>query len=128
MKERLLELLKQSYCPYSNFPVSAIIVMKDGQTFSGVNVENASYGATICAERSAIVSAVSAGYRKSDFDKLYIMVDRDEVSTCCFMCRQVILEFMNASCEIICMNRLGEEKRFTVQELCPYPFDSEDLK
>lgn len=128
MKERLSELLKQSYSPYSHFPVAAVVVMKDGQTFSGVNVENASYGATICAERSAIVSAVSAGYRKNDFDKLYIMVDRDEVSTCCFMCRQVILEFMDASCEIICMNHLGDEKKFTVRDFCPYPFDSEDLK
>ena len=128
MKERLNELLKQSYSPYSNFPVSAIVVMKDGQTFSGVNVENASYGATICAERSAIVSAVSAGYCKNDFDKLYIMVDRDQISTCCFMCRQVILEFMDLDCSIICMNHSGEEKQFTVRDLCPYPFDSEDLK
>lgn len=128
MKERLNELLKKSYCPYSHFPVAAIVVMKDGQSFSGVNVENASYGATICAERSAIVSAVSAGYRRDDFDQLYIMVDRDEVSTCCFLCRQVIQEFMDASCEVICMNRLGEVKKFLVRDLCPYPFDSEDLK
>ena len=67
MQERLKELLKNSYSPYSNFKVAAIVVMKDGKEFNGVNVENASYGAAICAERSAIVSAISAGYRNGDF-------------------------------------------------------------
>ena len=63
MIEKLISLHKNSYAPYSNFPVSAIVVMKDGKEFCGVNVENASYGAGICAERSAIVSAVSNGYK-----------------------------------------------------------------
>ena len=63
MKEKLLELHKNSYSPYSNFAVSAILVMIDGKEFNGVNVENASYGAGICAERTAIVSAVAAGYK-----------------------------------------------------------------
>ena len=66
MKEKLLELHKSSYAPYSNYQVAAIAVMEDGREFSGVNVENASYGATICAERSAIVSAVTAGYKVED--------------------------------------------------------------
>ena len=70
MREKLTELLKNSYSPYSKFPVAAIVVMKDGREFSGVNVENASYGATICAERSAIVSAISHGYKKGDFKEL----------------------------------------------------------
>ena len=90
MREKLEKLLKNSYSPYSHFPVAAIAVMKDGKEFYGVNVENASYGATICAERSAIVSAISKGYQKGDFKELYIMVDSDKVSTCCFLCRQVI--------------------------------------
>lgn len=128
MKERLLELLENSYAPYSHFRVAAIVVMKDGQAFSGVNVENASYGATICAERSAIVGAVSSGYRKDDFKELYVMVDSERLSTCCFMCRQVIQEFMCPDCEIVCMNRLGDEKRFRVSEMCPFPFSEEDLK
>ena len=68
MYEKLLKLLNNSYSPYSKFRVSAIVVMKDGTEFSGVNVENASYGASICAERSAIVSAISAGYKKDDFE------------------------------------------------------------
>ena len=61
MKDKLKELLNSSYSPYSHFRVASIVVMKDGREFRGVNVENASYGATICVERSAIVSAISAG-------------------------------------------------------------------
>ena len=64
MKDKLIKLLNNSYSPYSNFRVASIVVMNDGKEFSGVNVENASYGATICAERSAILSAISAGYKR----------------------------------------------------------------
>ena len=74
MKDKLLKLLENSYSPYSKFRVSAIAVMKDGKEFCGVNVENASYGAAICAERSAIVSAISAGYKRYDFRELNLMV------------------------------------------------------
>lgn len=126
MREKLKKLLENSYSPYSNFKVSAILVTKDGREFSGVNVENASYGATICAERSAFVNAVSNGVKKGDIDKLYVMTQNDKVSTCCFICRQFIAEFMDKDCEVICMGT-NEEKVFKVSELCPYPFDEEDL-
>ncbi len=128
MKEKLQEILNNSYSPYSNFKVAAIAVMKDGKEFYGTNVENASYGAAICAERSAIVSAISNGYKKHDFDKLYVMVNSGKISTCCFMCRQVISELFEKDREIILMNKNGDEKVYTVSELCPYPFDEEDLK
>ena len=127
MREKLIKLLDNSYSPYSNFKVAAICKMKDGTLFSGVNVENASYGATICAERSAIVSAISNGYNKYDFDSLYIMVNSDKLSTCCFLCRQVICEFFEKDKKIILMNKT-EEKEYTVSELCPFPFDEDDLK
>ena len=128
MKEKLQQILNNSYSPYSNFKVAAIAVMKDGKEFYGTNVENASYGAAICAERSAIVSAISNGYKKYDFDKLYVMVNSDKISTCCFMCRQVISELFEKDRNIILMNKNGDEKVYTVLELCPYPFDEEDLK
>lgn len=128
MVERLQRLLKNSYSPYSHFAVSAIVLMKDGTEFKGVNVENASYGAGICAERSAITSAISAGYGKDDFRSLNIMVSSDKVSTCCFLCRQVINEFFSGSSLIHCFNINGEEKTYTVSELCPYPFSEDDLK
>lgn len=128
MKQELQKLLKNSYSPYSKFSVAAIVVMKDGTKFNGVNVENASYGATICAERSAIVSAVSRGYKRGDFEKIYIMVNNEDVSTCCFLCRQVIVEFFESDKKIVCMNNVGDEKIFTINELCTHPFSIEDLR
>lgn len=128
MKDKLLELQKNSYAPYSNFHVSAIVVMNDGVEFRGVNVENASYGATICAERSAIVSAISAGYKKGDFKELNVMVSSGEVGMPCFICRQVISEFFDKDATVRCFATTGEYKEYTVEEICPYPFGSEDLK
>ena len=64
MREKLISLLNNSYSPYSKFRVSAIVVMKDGKFFNGVNVENASYGGSICAERNAINAAISNGYKR----------------------------------------------------------------
>lgn len=129
MKEELLELGKNSYSPYSHFRVAAIVVMKDGNKFKGVNVENASYGATVCAERSAILSAVSNGYKKGDFKGLHIMcLDSNKISTSCFMCRQVISELFDKDAIITCYNNIGDYKEYKVSELCPYPFNEEDLK
>ncbi len=127
MKEKLCLLLNNSYSPYSHFRVAAIAVMKDGEEFNGVNCENASYGATICAERVAITSAIASGYKKGDFDTLYIMCDSDNIDTCCFMCRQVIQEFFRKDQKIIMMNRNGDQLIKTVEELCPYPFVEECL-
>lgn len=128
MQEKLLRLLNNSYSPYSKFRVSAIVVTKDGQEFSGVNVENASYGATICAERVAITNAIANGVKRCDFDKLYVMCDSDKIGTCCFVCRQVISEFFESDKEIIMMNPKGETLVKTVSELCPYPFNEDNLQ
>lgn len=127
MEESLKRLLKNSYSPYSNFRVAAICQMKDGKTFGGVNVENASYGATVCAERVAITSAIAAGYKKGDFNKLYVMCDSEKVSTCCFICRQVINEFYCPDDEVILYSNDGDMKTIEVSKLCPYPFGSSDL-
>lgn len=128
MKDKLKELLNSSYSPYSHFRVASMVVMKDGREFRGVNVENASYGATICAERSAIVSAISAGYKKHDFETLYVMCDNEKIGFSCMLCRQVISEFFEPDKKVIAMNPNGEEISLTVKELCPYPFSDEDLK
>ena len=127
MKDKLLELLNKSYAPYSKFRVSAIVETTDNNIYTGVNIENASYGASVCAERVAIFKAVSEGYRKGDFKRLHVMVDSPKISSCCFMCRQVISEFFNNNTEIILYNNKGEYKTYTKEELCPLPFDSEDL-
>lgn len=128
MKEKLINLLNNSYSPYSKFRVASIVQMKDGKCFSGVNVENASFGATICAERNAIFNAISNGYKKYDFEKLYVMCDNEKIGMSCMLCRQVISEFFEKDKEVICMNPNGESIINTVEELCPYPFNEDDLK
>ena len=128
MEESLKRLLKNSYSPYSGFKVAAICLMKDGKSFGGVNVENASYSATICAERVAINNAIASGYTKGDFSKLYIMCDSERISSPCFICRQVINEFFTIDDEVILYSNDGDKEVYTVKELCPYPFGSSDLK
>ena len=126
MKEKLEKVVQNAYSPYYKFKVGCIVVMKDGSEFIGVNVENAN-GTSICAERHAIGQAIANGYKKGDFDKLYIMFGNGEFGTPCFACRQVILEFFDLNSNIISVNKNGEEKVYTVEELCPYSFSSEDL-
>ena len=128
MREKLIKLFQNSYSPYSNFQVASIVVTKDGKEFNGVNVENASYGAAICAERVAITSAVAAGYKKGDFKEIYVMCNNDKIGMSCMICRQVISEFFESSAKVIAMNPAGEEEIHTVEELCPYPFNEDDLK
>ena len=129
MIEKLMELAKNSYSPYSHFRVATIVIMKDGTEFKGVNVENASYGASICAERSAILSAISNGYTKGDFKELHCLcADSNRVSTSCFACRQVISELFDKDAPLYFYANTGEYKTYTVKELCPYPFDEDDLK
>lgn len=124
--EELKELLNKSYAPYSKYRVAAILEAKDGKKFTGVNIENASYGATICAERVAIFKAIVEGYR--EFKKLEIIVDDDKIGTCCFLCRQVMIEFFDKDMPIYCYDRLGNRKKFKVSELCTYPFSKENLE
>ena len=128
MKDKLKILLDNAYIPYFKFRVSAVVVMNDGKMFEGVNVQLATISGSICAERSAIVSAVSAGYTKGDFKEIHIMGDSEQITPCCFICRQAIVEFFSADSPIICYNNRGESKQFSVEELCPYPFDSDNFK
>ena len=127
MRDELIKLLDKAYAPYSKFHVSAIIEMKDGKYIPGVNVENASYGATICAERNAITTAISMGYKKGDFKDIYIMVSGEKLSMPCFMCRQVISEFFDTDSKVILMGKNGDVCEYLVSEVCPYPFSDEDL-
>ena len=128
MEESLKRLLKNSYSPYSGFKVASICLMKDGKSFGGDNVENASYGGSICAERVAKTSAVASGYKKGDFSKLYVMCDSPKISSSCFICRQMINEFFDKESEIVFYSNDGEKETYLVKDLCPYPFGSSDLK
>lgn len=126
MIEKLRKNLLKSYSPYSKYPVSAIVVCRDGKEYTGVNIENASYGATICAERVAIFKAISEGHKKGDLKELHIMVGSGNVGMPCFLCRQVIEEFFDEDSKIICYSTNNEVKEFKLRDLCPFPFEKEN--
>ena len=127
MIEKLIELHKNSYVPISNFPVSAAVITKDEKVFYGVNVEDASTRAGTCAERNAIFSAITAGYKKGDFKEIHVMISSGRIGTPCFVCRQMISELLSLPALIKCYSTKGEIKEYTVKELCPYPFGEDDL-
>lgn len=118
--QKAVDMQNFSYVPYSNFPVGAALECSDGTVFTGCNVENAAYGSTICAERTAIVKAVSEGHR--DFVRIAIAGNSEDFCVPCGSCRQVMMEFA-PEMEVICLNRAGESKSFTLRELLPYGFD-----
>lgn len=128
MREKLLELHKNSYVPISNFPVSACAITKDNREFFGVNVEDASTRAGTCAERNAIFQAITLGVKKGEFKELHVMTSSSGVGMPCFVCRQLISEFFDKSCIVYCYDKEGNKESHTVEELCPYPFGEDDLK
>ena len=127
MKEKLLELHKNSYVPISNFTVSACVFTKVSWEFFGVNLEDASTWAGTCAERTAIFNAITAGVKKEDFSEIHVMVSSGKVGMPCFVCRQMISEMFRGNANIFCYSTNGEFVRHTVRELCPYPFGEDDL-
>ncbi len=128
MKEKLLKLRENAYAKYSNFPVSSIVVTYDGKEFCGVNVEDASYRAGACAERVALFSMLASGYKKGDVKEIHVMTSAKSIGTPCFVCRQMIFELCSKDTPIFCYSIDGDVKKYTVEELCPYPFGEEDLK
>ena len=114
------EAAKNAYVPYSKFCVGAALECEDGRVFTGCNVENAALGSTICAERTAIVKAVSEGHR--DFVRIAIAGKSKDFCVPCGSCRQVMMEF-SPEMEVICLNGAGESKTFALRELLPYGFD-----
>ena len=125
MLEKLLELQKNAYLKYTNFPVAAIVVTKDGKEFNGVNVEDSSTRAGACAERVALFNMVSSGYKKGDVKEVNLLAKK--LVTPCFVCRQMLIELCDMDAIINCYDKDGNMKTYTVKELCPYPFDEEDL-
>lgn len=119
--------LENAYAPYSNYRVGACVLCKDGKTFLGANIENASYGGTNCGERSAIFAAYSNGYRKEDIEAIAIVTEAKRIGTPCGICRQVLSELLEPNTPIILSNR--KETRVTnIFKLLPDSFGVEDLK
>ena len=113
-------MLDRAYIPYSHFPVGAALECADGTVFTGCNIENAAYGCTICAERTAIFKAVSEGHR--DFVRIVIAGKSEDYCVPCGSCRQVMMEFA-PEMEVICLNGQGQARSFRLRELLPYGFD-----
>ena len=130
MNEALIQAaqkaFKNAYVPYSNFPVGAAILLKDGTIHTGANIENGSYGLTICAERACLAHAYSMGVRKDDIVAMAIATPQKEVVTPCGACRQVISEQMGKDKPI---HMVSPEKSmtYTINELLPFLFDAEDF-
>ena len=119
------EMMALAYVPYSKFPVGAALLSKTGEIFTGCNIENASYGLSICAERTAIFKAVSEGIKT--FDKMVITGNTEGPISPCGACRQVISEFCAPDMPVILTNVKGDKKETTVAELLPGAFTPKDL-
>jgi cytidine deaminase len=118
-----LKARENAYAPYSGFKVGAALAVKGSEKiFAGCNVENASYGATICAERTAIVSVV-ASEGKVDFDFCVVVTDSEPASPPCAMCLQVFSEFCPPDFPIYLATPNGIEKKMLLKELLPVPFN-----
>ncbi len=122
--DELKKLVTRAYAPYSNFKVAALIRDKNGKLARGVNVENASYGLTSCAERNAVFSFVASGFEKPA--ELFLYSETDSFTAPCGACRQVLMEF-DPNLSIILINRDGNTKRVSISELVPLPFGPKDL-
>ena len=126
MRDKLSKVIDNAYAPYSDFKVAAVVVTRDDNYFYGVNVENASYGGSICAERNALNSAITNGYKKGDFKALYVYTSNEKLVVPCMICRQSFVEFFDADTKIIVLND-KEEKTYSLEKICPFPFNEEYL-
>ncbi len=122
--QRATDARENAYAPYSRFKVGAAIQTEDGSVFTGVNVENASYGLTICAERNAIFAAVTAGHARI----VAVAVVTDGAASPCGACRQVIREFAAPDCEAFLASPDGTYRTTTLAELLPDSFGPDALE
>ncbi len=120
LAELAYSMLSRSYVPYSKFPVGAALLCADGTVFTGCNVENSAFGSTICAERTALVKAVSEGHR-DDFVKLAVVGNSTDFCWPCGACRQMLYEFA-PGLEVIVGNKDKELTVLRLTDLLPHGF------
>eukprot|EP00834_Sanchytrium_tribonematis_P002151 NODE_60_length_27201_cov_1.043318.p21 type:complete len:132 gc:universal NODE_60_length_27201_cov_1.043318:14836-15231(+) len=124
LRKACLDAKEKAYCPYSKFRVGCAVLTTDDLLYTGCNVENASYGGAICAERTAICKAVSEGHQK--FKALGVITDLQDPATPCGICRQFIREFGKDTL-IFCFGNNGKTLKMTLEEFLPKSFGPEDL-
>ena len=117
--ERAIVAREKTYSPYSHFGVGAALVCEDGSIYEGCNIENASYGATNCAERTAVFKAVSEGY--TQIERIAIVSSSHQKTPPCGICRQVLAEFMTENAQILLADKDGIES-YTIKDLLPESF------
>lgn len=117
--DKAVEAMKNSYAPFSNYNVGAALLTKCGRVFTGCNVENSSYGGTICAERTAVVKAVSEGYK--DFEAIAVCGSGDVPAFPCGICRQFIFEF-GSDIKVIMLDENKKMVTYKISELLPKGF------
>jgi len=120
LRAAALDVRSRAFAPYSHFQVGAALEDADGRVHTGCNVENATYGLTVCAERVAVFKAISEGARK--FRRIAIAADTDTLTPPCGACRQILWEFCG-DVEIILVNPRGKTETYQLKELFPKPFD-----
>ncbi|MEQ1604056.1 MAG: cytidine deaminase [Pyrinomonadaceae bacterium] len=116
---------ERAYAPYSNFQVGAAVETENGDIYIGCNVESASYGLTVCAERVAIWKGISCGEKR--FAQIAVVVDTEDLTPPCGVCRQIIWEFCG-DVPVILSNLEGKSETIMMSELLPRAFDSKFLK
>ncbi|MFH5811525.1 cytidine deaminase [Companilactobacillus sp. FL22-1] len=119
------QAMQHAYAPYSHYTVGAAILCDDGKIYSGINVENASYGLTNCAERTAIFKAISEG--ATHVSKILIVNGTNELSKPCGACRQVMSEFMGPEDTVYLTNNSNEYREYIFKEILPLAFSDKDM-
>lgn len=112
---------ERAWAPYSGFKVGAAVLAASGEIYTGCNVENRSFGATICAERVAIGSAVANG--ETAIEAIAVVTDSNPPAPPCGLCLQFLTEFAAADLPVVTSNLAGEQRKFSLQELLPHPFE-----
>jgi cytidine deaminase len=115
-----------AHAPYSNFSVGAALLSSDGRVFTGCNVENSTYGLSMCAERVAIFKAISDG--ANEIERVAVVTDHEHIAPPCGCCRQMIWEFASDNTEVILANLAGDVRTYRIRDLLPEAFDARYLE
>ena len=126
LAERAIEAKSKAIPTYSHFHVGAALLTEDGKIIQGANIENASYGLTICAERTAVFTALINGAR--NFKAIAIAGDSDDYLPPCGACRQILFEFCGKDLDVIMINKKGDTKTMKMNDLLPFSFGEDNLK